>query len=177
MIRDTSILAYQQIEADGSLSRNRFEVYQCLFEHGPLTGSEVNNLLKSKSGHKRLSELQARGVARPVEKRQCNVTGKLAYTWDVTSNLPVEPDKETVEETVEPAPVDPRAEMRAMLHTLLDQLLDQAQITDSIRYDVSADIRPVYGSMFHQHFGRPLCHNEHGQSLTIFLDRSPVRRI
>ena len=93
MIRNTSAMAYHAIKANGLLSRMRWLVYDCLYQHGPLTGNEVNERLKSPgqvapSYHKRLSELETLGVVRTIGVRACSVTGRECEEWDVTSNLP-----------------------------------------------------------------------------------------
>lgn len=88
-MRQTSIQAYQQIEAHGLLSRVRWVVYSHLFRHGPLTGSELNSQLGGVSFHKRLSELERLGVVYTMGKRNCDVTGMECEQWDVTAGLPV----------------------------------------------------------------------------------------
>lgn len=88
MVRQTSIQAYEQIEASGLLSRVRWLVYAHLFRHGPLTGSELNNQMGGRGYHKRLSELERLRVARTVGRKNCAVTGRECEAWDVTANLP-----------------------------------------------------------------------------------------
>jgi hypothetical protein len=89
MVRRTSINAYRKIQADGTLSQMRWAVYDYLFHHGPLTGSEITEGLRfngqvSHSFHKRLSELEVMGVAEIVGERVCKVTGFNCILWDVT---------------------------------------------------------------------------------------------
>jgi len=89
MTRQTSIAAYNQIKADGTLSKMRWIVYDCLFRHGPLTSREVDNGLgpgeDRPSYHKRLSELERMGVVTTVGRKVCSVTGKECELWDVTA--------------------------------------------------------------------------------------------
>ena len=71
----------------------RFLVYECLFEHGPLTGAEIDERLRGDRGgrghyHKRLSELYALDLISDVKIRACSITGEQVTEWDVTSNLP-----------------------------------------------------------------------------------------
>ncbi len=91
-MRTTSIDAYNAIKNNGYLSKTRFAVYNALFEKGPLTGAEVDDLLKKDGGrghyHKRLSELLEFGVAKNCGERVCAVTGHTAVTWDVTETVP-----------------------------------------------------------------------------------------
>lgn len=92
-MRDTSVAVYVRIRDEGLLSRARWDVYDALYRHGPLTGSELNSHLRSKSAHKRVSELVERGLVREVGVRRCTVTLENVLAWDVTSRLPVEPTK------------------------------------------------------------------------------------
>ena len=89
MTRDTSIEAYNAIVAGGLLNRMRTVVYRSLYEHGPATGHEMDELLATQDAHKRLPELREAGVVREVGRRPCSVTGRNAILWDVTSRLPV----------------------------------------------------------------------------------------
>ena len=99
-IRQTSIEAYRQIEAEGLLTSLRFECYKILYKHGPATACELITHTKETEPHrsysyldsiaKRLSELREQGVARELGKRHCKITGRVAIEWDVTDALPVE---------------------------------------------------------------------------------------
>lgn len=93
MIRQTSIDVFRRIEAEGLLSAQRLKVYKILFVEGPLTGSEINELLGGKSYHKRLSELLDLGVVVALGRRTCRVTGESVLEWDVNSLLPRTPVK------------------------------------------------------------------------------------
>lgn len=102
MIRDTSIEAYKKIRENGLLSKRRFEVYDILFNNGPLTGSEVAIKFKKTYGHfapsntnivTRLGELRDTGAVREVNKTMCSVTGMTVILWDVTSKLPIKLEK------------------------------------------------------------------------------------
>lgn len=96
MIRETSRTAYQQIKAEGLLSRMRWRVYDAIYHHGPLTGHELDTHLAhpdetKTSYHKRLSELLRLRVVRIAGERPCKITGRVAVLWDVTTSLPVVP--------------------------------------------------------------------------------------
>lgn len=88
MTRQTSAEVYRRIEAEGLLSKQRWRAYEHIYSKGPVTGSELNAGLASKSGHKRLSELQELGCVREVGIRECRVTGERVIAWDVTDTLP-----------------------------------------------------------------------------------------
>lgn len=108
MHRKTSIEAYKTIEAQGLLSRRRFQVYRCLFKHGPLTRNQLSEILAVRYGTRinpnlvssRLIELRDRGVVEEQGERICTLTGMTVIQWDVTDRLPVEPPKEPKEEMV-----------------------------------------------------------------------------
>lgn len=98
MARETSINAYQEIKNNGLLSKRRWEVYDLVCQHGPLTGGELIHIIKNNpkkyvtnSGTyaTRLSELRTRQVIRELPKRKCKITGYLAIEWESTGNLPI----------------------------------------------------------------------------------------
>lgn len=102
MARQTSITVYDQIKAEGLLSKLETEVYGIVFQHGPCTsgeafrhqqdnGSRRNPLSQSRA---RFTELRDKGVFQEVgEPRPCKVSGRTCIVWDVTDKLPVDPDK------------------------------------------------------------------------------------
>ena len=97
MTRDTSIEAYRKIKEEGLLSKLRFSVYECLYQHGPMTQGEVwSRYFHHRQRHDigpRFAELLKRGVIKNVAYRPCTLTGNVSMVWDVTSNLPSEPIK------------------------------------------------------------------------------------
>jgi hypothetical protein len=94
MTRQTSIDAYNKIRASGLLSKARWQVYNVLYWHGPMTAAELDEYLKKELNRerggfwKRLSELRDCGVAEEGGKRICHETGSEAILWDVTKGLP-----------------------------------------------------------------------------------------
>lgn len=89
MVRKTSIAVFRQIEAEGLLSKRRFQAYKVLFDMGPLTAMEVSHAARIPGLWKRCSELKEMGVVEEVGERTCKVTGRLAYLLDVNENKPV----------------------------------------------------------------------------------------
>ncbi len=84
---------YRQIEAEGLLSKRRWEVYRHLFKLGPLTQREVTDQVSSKfaaerSYTPRFAELEKMGVIESVGERTCSITGRHVLIWDVTDKLP-----------------------------------------------------------------------------------------
>ena len=95
-VRQTSIDCYNQIKAEGLLSKRRLQVYEILLENGSLTGTEVAILFKQKfqsSNHSegirnRLTELLDRGVVYEKGIVTCKTTNRKVSLWDLTDNLP-----------------------------------------------------------------------------------------
>jgi len=95
-VRQTSIDCYNQIKAEGLLSKRRLQVYEILLENGALTGTEVAILFKKKfvsSNHSegirnRLTELLDRGVIYEKGIVNCKTTNRKVSLWDLTNNLP-----------------------------------------------------------------------------------------
>ena len=100
MARDTSIEAYHKIKENGMLSSRRWEAYEILFHHGPMTCGELfskSDLVNLKGYRQnyvaRLGELRDLGVVTEVGTKKCSITGMNVILWDVTSNLPKTPEK------------------------------------------------------------------------------------
>lgn len=94
-MRQTSIDCYNEIKANGLLSKRRMEVYEILFNHGAMTANEI--VRKSKisypntnpsSFHARLSELKKYGVIIEVGEKKDVISGNNCYIWDLTDRLP-----------------------------------------------------------------------------------------
>ena len=89
--RQTSIDCYNEIKADGLLSKMRFEVYSALLSMGkPSTTREVYqtmNVLKQEAT--RFTELRNLGVIYEAQNRKCTITGRTSIEWDLTDRLPV----------------------------------------------------------------------------------------
>ena len=96
MIRQTSIDCYNQIKAEGLLSKRRLQVYEILLENGSLTGTQVSILFKKKyfsSNHSegirnRITELFDRGVVYEKDIVDCKYSNRKVTLWDLTDNLP-----------------------------------------------------------------------------------------
>lgn len=111
MIRETSVEAYHKIEEEGLLSTNRFQVYEVLYRHGPLTAGEIFDFFQNeKIGHTvvkgsvcaRLTELRHLGVAQEVGSREWDATGHRGLLWDVTKNIPMkQPKRKTKDQIIE----------------------------------------------------------------------------
>lgn len=95
-VRDTSIEALNKIKANGLLSERRLQVYEILFERGPLAGAQVSYLYQQRHGktarsetvRNRLTELRDLGVVAEVGHVEDPNTKMRVIQWDVTSRLP-----------------------------------------------------------------------------------------
>jgi hypothetical protein len=133
--RDTSIEAYHAIRDNGLLSKRRFQVYDELYHNGPLTANEVvrkyqrtNPNIKDASINGRFSELERIGVIRDTgEVRVDEISGHNCILWDVTSNLPVKPEKKkTFKERKE------------------DLLADVVKLGERLPMTYKGDLRKIY---------------------------------
>lgn len=82
------------------LSKRRMEVYELLYDDGPMTGNEVIRRMMilhpgtNQGGfNTRLSELEKQGVIEQVGYRIDPVSGHNNILWDVTPDLPVALEK------------------------------------------------------------------------------------
>ena len=83
-VRDTSILAYHQIL---HMSQKHKTVYQTIKNFPDSTDRELAAILGFHDPNKvrpRRNELAQFGWIRESGKRECSISGRLAYTWRVT---------------------------------------------------------------------------------------------
>jgi len=101
MSRQTSVQAYHQIRNEGLLTKLKLQVYETLYQHGPLTAGELCGIYFPKTPRPSLSprfaELEELGVVKTVGVRPCQKTQRNAYVWDVTDQVPRKLEKELVE--------------------------------------------------------------------------------
>ena len=93
-MRQTSIDAYNEIKRNGLLSKKRLEVYDIIFNNGPLTDHEVAarmesalNLANGANSGARIWELCQMGAVERVGTKVAE-TGMTVTLWDVTDRLP-----------------------------------------------------------------------------------------
>jgi len=98
-MRQTSIDCYHAIKESGLLSKRRLQAYHHMMKIAPCTASELQDSMDYNDGGrdcmKRVSELAARGAIYELGIRRCGVTGREVTVWDLTDNLPVEPQTKT----------------------------------------------------------------------------------
>jgi hypothetical protein len=85
---------YNQIKAEGLLSKLRLATHYAMLYSAPCTAGELQiyidkNEIKVKHAWKLLSQLRDLGVVYEKTERKCNVTGRLVIEWDLTDNLPI----------------------------------------------------------------------------------------
>ena len=96
--RQTSIDCYNQIKAQGLLSKLRLATHYAMVYSAPCTAGELQsyidkNGLKVKHAWKLLSQLRNLGVVYEKSERKCNITGRVVIEWDLTDKLPIKPAK------------------------------------------------------------------------------------
>lgn len=96
--RQTSIDCFNQIKAEGLLSKLRLATHYAMLHSAPCTAGELQsyidkNEIKVKHCWKLLSQLRDLGVVYEKEERKCNVTGRFVIEWDLTDKLPIKSDK------------------------------------------------------------------------------------
>ena len=89
--RQTSIDCYNEIKANGLLSKRRMEVYEAIFKNAPCTTNEALKDIYSGSHGvgSRTTELRDSGVIYETRERPCRVTGRNVIEWDLTDRLPI----------------------------------------------------------------------------------------
>lgn len=93
MTRKTSNDVYFEIMNNGLLSKMREEVYECLFNYGPMTGAEVSVLVKKKGGvsetvRNRLTELREMDAVDELGTTLCPITGRKVILWVTSGRKP-----------------------------------------------------------------------------------------
>ena len=98
MSRPTSRETYFNIKENGLLSRLRFQVYDIIYQHQPITISQMIRIAASEvtntgSFTGRISELERMGLIYSVKEDECPVTGRNVIFWGTTDNLPAPLEK------------------------------------------------------------------------------------
>lgn len=91
MKRIASVAAYQKIKDNGLLSTRRFQVYEHIYQNGPVTqrqtcaafGHHMSNSIRP-----RFAELERAGVVKVVGEVVDSKTDMTVSLWDVTDRLP-----------------------------------------------------------------------------------------
>lgn len=99
--RQTSIDCYRQIQAQGLLSKQRFEVYEAICNSAPCTSSEamkgrLNSTSVLSQSRARFTELRELGVIYEKGIKKCTVTGRNVIEWDLTDRLPIDKKVTTI---------------------------------------------------------------------------------
>jgi len=84
-MRQTSKDAYDKIKPD--LPTKQLQVWNAL-SRNTMTGGELNEYLETHSAHKRLSELQRKGVIFEQRTRKCKISGANCIEWGTAKPSP-----------------------------------------------------------------------------------------
>tara|TARA_R110000744_G_scaffold334086_1_gene439458 strand:+ start:57 stop:479 length:423 start_codon:yes stop_codon:yes gene_type:complete len=92
--RQTSIDCYNEIKANGLLSKKRLEVYEAILKKAPCTSGEAFATMTTKENQisqsrARFTELRELGVIYEKDVRKCRITGVNVIEWDLTNKLPI----------------------------------------------------------------------------------------
>ena len=92
--RQTSIDCYNQIKAEGLLSKLRLRTLNAMLYSAPCTAGELQNYIDKnqiqvKHDWKLLSQLRDLGVLYEKTERKCKITGRIVIEWDLTDKIPV----------------------------------------------------------------------------------------
>ena len=92
-IRQTSIDCYNQIKAEGLLSKLRLRTLYAMIHSAPCTAGELQdyidkNKIQVKHAWKLLSQLRDLGVVYEKMERNCKITCRVVIEWDITDKLP-----------------------------------------------------------------------------------------
>ncbi len=95
-MRNTSLAVFEKIRDNGLLSKRRLEVYDVVFNNGPLTSAEAVQIMFRKKttpdiipqSRARFTELRDMGCLSELGTKKCTVTGNESILWDVTCDLP-----------------------------------------------------------------------------------------
>ena len=93
-IRQSSINCYNQIKAEGLLSKLRLRTLNAMLYSAPCTAQELQdyidkNKIQVKHSWKLLSQLRDLKVIYEKNERKCKITGRNVIEWDLTDNLPI----------------------------------------------------------------------------------------
>ncbi len=97
MARETSVEAYRTAMESGHIGKRQKQVYDILYNNGPLTANETYNILAEQMGgalrfdsntRARFTELRTMGLIREVSKVKDPITNMNVIQWDVTAKVP-----------------------------------------------------------------------------------------
>jgi len=135
-IKSTQYDAWKEINENGMLSALRLKVYNCIYENGPVTISEVLQILNDGTGRNsgsytgRFSELETLQVIEVVNERKCRITGNNCVTYRVTRSLPVKPPKKLTKAQKKENALKLCDEIEAKFHEWADNFLIRKEIDE-----------------------------------------------
>jgi len=89
MMQQTSLEAYENIKNTGQLGRRQEEIFIAFHTYGPHTNLEISELigLPINQVTPRVLELRKRNVLVLDSERPCEVSGRSALVWKVSSMI------------------------------------------------------------------------------------------
>lgn len=93
-VNDVSRKVYQEIIAEGLVTKLQALAGEMLVDSKPLTANEIGKKMgvaQRTTYAPRIKELEDMGVIRKADKRPCTVTGRTGYTFELTGKRPVRP--------------------------------------------------------------------------------------
>jgi hypothetical protein len=97
-MRQTSIDCYNQIKAEGLLSKRRLEVYEAILKSAPCSSGEAFSKMLTSSNvisqsRARFTELRELGVIYEIGVKKCSITNRNVIEWDLTDEIPADTEK------------------------------------------------------------------------------------
>jgi DNA-binding MarR family transcriptional regulator len=88
MVRDTSIIAYDELKKENKIEAQRQAVLEELSQVEPKSDREVSVILMiaPSTVSARRNELWDDGLVEPIERVRDELTGRLVWTWHRTRN-------------------------------------------------------------------------------------------
>lgn len=131
-MKTMSIEAYWEILEDGTLGMMQRQAATEIARHESLTGRELDDVLKSMSAHKRLSELEDMGVIYVKEVRPCRITGRDVEAWAMTGKKAVKVANVKAAVVPKPTKTTLRRCLPALRRLYLDMMTSHKPDADAI---------------------------------------------
>lgn len=91
MVRETSLISYQEILSEGLINERQAKVYDVILRYPCLTDMEIMRECGFNDPNKvrpRRKELFDYGLIKNEGKKRCSITKRLAYSWSVIHFVP-----------------------------------------------------------------------------------------
>ena len=75
--------AYKKLVESNEVSKTQRQILLVLIQHGPQTAREIEKKLGSNNAHKRMAEIEKKGLITTFTSTTCSVTGQTAKVWKI----------------------------------------------------------------------------------------------